>query len=115
MPCDESPFSVSVVHQDGSLLLALAGDLDIATGPVLRRTVADLISPHLRAVTVDLASLNFVDVAGLRAFLDVKEMVTGVHAEFQLTSVGNRTRRVIRLADFDKLESVIEADSAASA
>ena len=51
----QSLFFANVVHEDGSLVLALTGELDIATAPALRRTVADLLSPHLRAVTLDLA------------------------------------------------------------
>jgi anti-anti-sigma factor len=100
----ESLFSTNVVHEDGSLVLALKGELDMASAPVLRRVVSELLSPHLKAVTLDLTQLTFVDVVGLRALVQVKHMVGGVHAEFRLRSLNDFTLRVIRLARFDELQ-----------
>jgi anti-sigma B factor antagonist len=103
-----SAFSAHVVHENGSLLLALAGELDIATAPVLRRTVVELLSPHLRAVTLDLGALTFVDLIGLRALLEVRQMAVGADVEFRLVSVSDFTLRIIRLAQFDALQSATE-------
>jgi anti-sigma B factor antagonist len=115
MVSHELPFSVNVVHEDDSLVLALAGDLDIATGTVLRQAAGELLSPHLQAVTLDLAGLDFVDVAGLRALVEVKKMTSEVQAAYRLQSVSHRARRVMRLADFHELESVIDGNPAGSA
>ncbi len=107
----ELPFSVNVVHEDGSLLLALAGELDIATVPVLREAVGELLSPHLRTVTLDLATLEFVDVVGLRALVDVQEIATALDADFQVRPVSDFTLRIIRLAGFVELEAAVRAAS----
>ncbi len=109
MVLHDSPFSVNVVHENGSLLLALAGELDIATVPVLLEAVDELLRPHLQAVTLDLAALEFVDVTGLWSLVDVKEMVAGVQAEFRLRSPTDRTLRVIRMAGFVELKADVEA------
>jgi anti-sigma B factor antagonist len=101
-------FSASVVHNDGSLVLALVGELDIAAAPVLRRTVVELLSPHLRAVTLDLGALTFVDLIGLRALLEVRHMAAGADVEFRLVSVSEFTLRVIRLVGLVGLESARE-------
>ena len=103
MSYPESLFSANIVHEDGSVVLALRGELDFATAPVLRRSVDELLSPHLKAVTLDLGELTFVDVVGLRALVHVKESAAGVGAEFRLCSVSDFTLRVIRLARFDGL------------
>jgi anti-sigma B factor antagonist len=105
----DPPLAVNVVHEDGSLVVALAGELDIATRPILQEAVAKLLSPHLKAVTLDLTGVTFVDVVGLRAILEVKEMVVGVQADFRLKSVTDFTRRLIRVVDFDGLETAVEA------
>ena len=104
MPCPESLFSANALHQDGSLVLALTGELDIATAPVLHRAVDELLSPHLKAVTLDLAELSFVDVVGLRALVDVKRHVGDAGAAFRLCSVNDSTQRVMQLARFDELQ-----------
>jgi anti-sigma B factor antagonist len=110
----ESLFSANVVHLDGSLVVALRGELDIATAPILRQTVGELLSPHLKAVTLDLTELTFVDVVGLRALVQVKQMVARVHAEFRLRSASDSTLRVIRLARFVELEEAADVVSEAS-
>ena len=104
MPRPETLFSAQLVHEDGSVLLALSGELDIATVPILCRAVEAVLSPHLRAVTLDIADLRFVDVAGLRGLLQVKERAEAVDAVFRLRSVRDLARRTIRLAGFIELE-----------
>jgi anti-sigma B factor antagonist len=99
----ESLFSANVVHEDGCLVLALRGELDLATAPVLQPIVSELLSPHLNAVTLDLMELTFVDVVGPRALVQVKRMVARVHVVFRLRSPRDFALRVIRLARFDEL------------
>ena len=73
-------FSAAVIHQDGSVVVLLAGELDIATAGILRQSIDELVNPHLGAVTLDLRDLTFVDGAGLRAILDTQQTVTAVGA-----------------------------------
>jgi anti-anti-sigma factor len=106
MSCPRSLFSASGVHVGGSVLVLLRGELDIATAPILRRAVRGLLTPHTKAVTLDLADLAFVDVLGLQAIVDVKQLAVGMDAEFRLQSPSDSTLRVIRLARFDELRVV---------
>jgi anti-anti-sigma factor len=110
----KSLFSASVVHENGSLVLALHGELDIATVPILRGAVGELLSPNLKMVTLELADLRFADVVGLRGLVEVKRMAGDVDAEFRLRSVGEFTRRVIRIARFVELEDAGDVVSNAS-
>jgi len=102
-----SPFSISVAHEAGFLLLHLAGELDMATGPVLRRTIDDLVKPPLLEVILDLRDLTFVDATGLRALLYARQATVSVSAEFQISSVSDVTHRVIRLVNYKVLEDAI--------
>jgi anti-sigma B factor antagonist len=108
MSSHESPFSVSIVHYNGSLLLTLAGELDIATAPLLRRTVSELIKSGLRDVKLDLRGLSFVDVVGLRAVVEARLAAVAAGVGFSLCSVGDSTLRVIRFTKHAVLEQAIE-------
>ena len=108
MLLDDVLLRAEVIRQDGSVVLALTGELDIGTAPVLRRTVAQLVSPHLRALTLDLGGLTFVDVVGLRALVDVGEITTGPGATLRMRNVTDRTLWIIRLAEFEELEEAVE-------
>jgi anti-sigma B factor antagonist len=110
----ESLFSANVVHEDGSLVLALRGELDLATAPVLRRVIGELLSPHLTAVTLDLGELSFVDVVGLRALAAVKQAAAAVGAEFRLRSPSDFALRVIQVAGFIELQDDIDATNTPS-
>jgi anti-sigma B factor antagonist len=103
-----SIFSTDVVHQNGSVVLRLAGELDIATAPVLRKAVNALTSPHLRALVLEVQDLSFVDVVGLRALEQARCAVTAVGGDFRLRAVSNQTRRLIRLVGFGGLEDALE-------
>jgi len=109
MSCEKSPLSALVTHLDGSVLVALAGELDIATSPQLRAVVAETVSPHLRHARLDVGGLTFVDVVGLRALVDAQQMVTAAGADFQLLSVNDFTLKVIRLAGFTELAGATES------
>jgi anti-sigma B factor antagonist len=104
----ESPFTVDVRHQDGCAFILLAGELDMATGPVLTQSIDEILHPRPQAVTVDLTELTFVDIAGLRALLAAKHTVTSADARFRLLSVSDLTRRVIQIVRFDGLEEALE-------
>jgi anti-sigma B factor antagonist len=103
-----SPLSAHVSHEAGRLVLRLVGELDITTAPRLRQAISDLVEPHLGALTLDLADLTFVDLAGLRTILHAKRSADKVGAQFRLRSVNPWTSRVIQLAHFDELEAGIE-------
>ena len=51
MRCPAPLLVADVVHEDGSVVLALRGELDLATVPVLVHAVDEVLAPHLRAVT----------------------------------------------------------------
>jgi anti-sigma B factor antagonist len=103
-----SIFSADVVHQNGSVVLRLTGELDIATAPVLRKAVDALVSPYLRALILDVEELSFVDVVGLRTLEQACRAVTAVHGEFRLRSVGPFTLKLIHLVGFGCLEDAVE-------
>jgi anti-sigma B factor antagonist len=108
VPCNDLLFTIEVLHQDGSAVILLGGELDIATASILRQAVTTVVGSSLRAVTLDLRGVTFVDVAGLRALRDAHRAVTAVGAEFRLRSLDDQTRLVIRTIDFHELEEATE-------
>jgi anti-sigma B factor antagonist len=115
MGSHDSLFSATVSHENGHLLLRLAGELDVATAPALQQAVSELVGPQLRDLTLDLEALSFVSVAGLRAFCGAREAADSVGAAFSLRAVSDGTLRVIRLADFEVLQNCIAPSRGASA
>jgi anti-anti-sigma factor len=80
MPTDRSNalsapplFSIADARRaDGSALLTITGELDIATVPVVRERLAALIDAGVRRLVVDLREVTFMDSTGLAAFIHAK-------------------------------------------
>jgi anti-sigma B factor antagonist len=63
------PFAVDVQHVDGRSVVALTGELDLATAPELRERLGVLSEQGQNEVTLDLTHLDFVDSTGLSVFV----------------------------------------------
>ena len=100
----DEPFGVRTFHHDGSVLVALCGELDIATAPQVEVAVAQVLGTDLRDLTVDMSDLSFLDVCGQRALLGAAAAVKDAGARFQLRGVNEPIRRSIRLVGFRDLE-----------
>jgi anti-sigma B factor antagonist len=65
--------------------LALAGELDAATVPVLEATLEQLCADGAREIVLDLHELSFIDSSGLRLILSGKQLCERHGCDFALT------------------------------
>lgn len=82
-------------------MVALAGELDIATGDVLRGVVDDLIQRGRTKLVVDASVLQFCDSYGLEALLDAYDALNGVGGSMCLTGVHGVLRLVLDVTGTD--------------
>ena len=78
----------------------LRGELDLATAPLLRKQVDDLLAgngQHRSLVLIDLAELTFCDSSGLRALIEIRNQCQRVGTTLRLTNVPADTQRVFEL------------------
>jgi anti-sigma B factor antagonist len=83
--------------------LHLAGDLDIAAAPRLRRVLGDLMGSGVREVTVDLEETEFVDSSGLGALLWADHRLTAIGGELTIVNPCEHVARTFALAGLDSL------------
>ena len=62
-------FDVVSVSRDDEVIVALRGEVDLATAPLLERELALGVVMEARAVLVDLERVAFMDLTGLRPLL----------------------------------------------
>ncbi|OJF15027.1 hypothetical protein BG844_06670 [Couchioplanes caeruleus subsp. caeruleus] len=67
------------------LTIALEGDLDCASAPALSARMRMILDRRpVRQVVIDVAGLEFCDIAGARMFLQLRQVVTGTGAAYCL-------------------------------
>ncbi|MER6434686.1 STAS domain-containing protein [Streptomyces sp900105245] len=72
---------------EGTVLLHLAGELDLATAPLVENAVAACLAGRPRHILLDLADLTFCDGTGLRALRRVTDRVHAAGVALCLTGV----------------------------
>jgi anti-sigma B factor antagonist len=77
-------------------VIALAGELDVATAPAVKTVCFDTFTAHRRPyVVVDLAGLSFCDCAGLNAFLHVHKWALAGGGWVRLCRADQRLHKVL--------------------
>lgn len=69
------PLTTSVLHDDGVALIALDGELDLATRPRLDAAVDGVLADGLTCVLLDLDALTFCDSTGMGALVRASRVV----------------------------------------
>ena len=67
-----TPFSISVHADDGAIVAAIAGDLDLATGPLVKENLRPFFGRRQRVV-YQLDRIGFIDSVGLESLFDAVE------------------------------------------
>ncbi|TQN27835.1 anti-sigma B factor antagonist [Haloactinospora alba] len=88
-------------HEDG-LVLALDGEIDMATERQFHRAVLDAVAarPHGRVV-LDCTRLSFIDSSGLRALIRAHKGASEHDARVFLAALSDRVAQILRVTAVD--------------
>lgn len=114
---DAVSFSVSD-HDGGLLVVAVAGDLDLATSPDFARVVSELRVGTDAAVVLDVGELTFVDSSGLNAIVAAARAVEACGGSFTVAGAGSHVERlfeIVHLHESVAIEPSVEAALARAA
>jgi anti-anti-sigma factor len=96
------------VQGDGEAVVAVRGELDMLTAPLLEEALADLDATL--AVVIDCRELTFVDSTGLRAFIRGSTRFATHGGTLSLRNAGSQVRRLLAIT---QLEGLLERDGEA--
>jgi anti-anti-sigma factor len=101
----KDPITTSVSHDDGVAVLAVSGEVDLATIPAFEAAIADALTHGPAALIVDLSGVDFLASAGLQALVATRESLTGA-ALFAVVADGPATSRPIELTGLAQILSL---------
>ena len=88
---------------DGTCRLTVAGELDIATAPQLRRSVSALMGSGCRDVVVDLTETTFLDSCGLGALVWASHRMHAAGGTLTILNPVGSVAKVIDVAGVDQV------------
>ncbi len=86
---------IAVTHEDQRVVLALDGELDMASAPQLQRAVDDPEIAGKPLVVLDLRHLDFIDSTGLRIILAARKLCGERDQELAVTQGSPQVERLL--------------------
>jgi anti-sigma B factor antagonist len=93
----DAPLRIDTVERDGSLVLVVHGEVDIATSPLLDEALARARATNATSIVVDLRPVTFIDSTGLHVLIRHARADEG-RARVRLTKGSSQTQRVLELS-----------------
>lgn len=110
--------STTVTYHHGIAVLAISGEMDLATAPAVEHAIAEVLAEDPPSLIIDLLGVQFLASAGVAILLNARGKFVDCE-RFSVVAQGRMTSRAIQLLDLDRLlslqETVEEALSKAKA
>jgi len=84
-------------EQNGVVTIALSGDLDLATAPILSEKLAPFERNGVSTIILDLQDLTFIDSTGMHVFLEARRRAMSNGHRLLLSGAGPAARRLFEL------------------
>ena len=107
-------FAIETSEAGGHLVLAVRGDVDIATAPVLRERLTQVLA-NPRSVIVDLDGVGFMDSTGLGVLVAAYNRAVATGAMLVLSRPQRIVRNALRLVQVDAVIHVYDTLDEAAA
>lgn len=90
-------FDIEVIERDECAVLAVTGELDVATAPRLRQEAVRLSAAGNNNLVVDLSGVDFLDSTGLGVIVGVVKRVRTHGGELAVAGAENHVRKVFEI------------------
>lgn len=89
--------------RDGWAVLAVTGEVDVATAPRLREQLIDLVNEGHHRIVVDLEKVEFLDSTGLGVLVGALKRVRTHDGELALVCTESRILKVFEITGLTKV------------
>lgn len=87
---------------DGWTVIAVAGEVDLASAPDLQRSVEDALAAGAQRLILDLRSVTFMDSTGLRVLLTTHQRLQESGGSLALVAAEGPVTRLMSLTGVDQ-------------
>ena len=97
---------IDVSDRDGTAVLTVKGEVDVATAPRLREHVIDLVADGHRRIVVDIEGVEFLDSTGLGVLVGALKRVRSHGGELELVCTRPRILKVFEVTGLDRVFAI---------
>jgi anti-sigma B factor antagonist len=105
---------VVTLYRPDAVVLAVSGELDVASAPMLRAHVRFALRGRPARLVLDLAGLGFCDAAGLSVLAMAQNAATRDGASLALAAVPRPVSRLLEMTGMDRTLDVYPSVAAAA-
>jgi anti-sigma B factor antagonist len=95
-------FETTVENVDGACVVAIRGELDIATSPGVRGVLDEAAGDGARPLVIDLSRCEFIDSTGLAVLLHGAKPAQDGESHLAIVSPDGELRRLLELTAIDQ-------------
>ena len=103
-----SPLEITTEQHEGQTLMALVGELDIASAPRFEEGLAEAESDTPGTLILDLRRVEFIDSTGLRAVIAADERARSAGRRFVVVRGPAPVERVFSVTQLDQRLDIVD-------
>jgi anti-sigma B factor antagonist len=91
-----------VSEVEGWTVVTVHGEIDVATSPMLRERLIDLVNGGAKRLVLDLEAVDFLDSTGLGTIVSLLKRVRTHGGDLRLVCTDARIRRLFEITGLDR-------------
>ncbi len=97
--------NIEIVDYRGKKVIALSGDIDMYSSPVLREKLLNLIKRKIPTLCVDFKGVSYIDSSGIATFVEGLKCMKSYGGRLQFFGI---PKGIMEIFSFSKLDRVFE-------
>ena len=104
----QSHFRLEVRNQGRATVIAVSGELDLASSPALQEELERAIGSDATVIVLDLGRLSFMDSTGLHVLVKAHQRAHEAGRRFVVTKGGEQVQRLLDLTGVTDLMEIVD-------
>jgi anti-anti-sigma factor len=105
----ESGFRVDVRSKNGTTVVVVSGELDVASGPTLEEELARAEGSEAQLVILDLRELEFIDSTGLGILIKAHQPAETTGRRFAVVRGPSQVQRLLGLTGLEERLTLVDS------
>lgn len=105
----ESSFRVDVRSEDKTAVVAVSGELDLASGPALERELSRALASPAAALIIDLRELEFIDSTGLGILIKAHQRAQAEGRRLAVVKGPSQVQRLLGLTGLEARLTLVDS------